>query len=157
MGMESFFYSLNVHAPLARGDVEALLARHSRIRTYSTLRGIRRRRRENAPLSLDNRTVVEISCTNECARLTFEACFADYENSLRYLFEIAVLLMTLGPVELIPPGGKALPLDPDRFEAFRAALNQSHETKYRWFIAHCGSQQSRHCLPNRFFSAFRKR
>lgn len=157
MGMAGFFYSLNVRAPLSRADVEALLRRHCRVRAYPALRGLRRSRREDVRLSLDNRTVVEIVRTGECARLMFETGFSDYENGLRYLFEIAALLMTLGPVELLPPAGEALPLHINDHEAFCAALKRSHAEKYRWFVSRYGDGQMRPCLPNRFFGAARGR
>lgn len=157
MGMTSFFYSLNVCAPLSRADVEALLRRHCRVRAYPSRIGIRRRGSENGRLSLDNRTVAEISCTDEGACLTFETAFSDYENSLRYLFEIAAMLMTLEPVELLPPAGEALPLHINDFEAFRAAVKRSHAEKYRWFVVRYGEGQGRPCIPNRFFAAARRR
>lgn len=153
MGMASFFYSLNVRAPLSSADIETLLQRHCRVRAYPSRIGIRRRGSENGRLSLDNRTVVEIARTDEGARLTFETGFSDYENGLRYLFEIAAMLMTLGTVELLLPGGEALPLSVNDFEAFRTALKRSHAEKYRWFVTRYGEGQGRPCLPNRFFGA----
>lgn len=153
MGMASFFHSLNVRAPLSRADIETLLRRHCRVRAHPSRIGIRRRGSENGRLSLDNRTVVEIACTDEGARLTFETGFSDYENGIRYLFEIAAMLMTLGPVELLLPAGEALPLSINDFEAFRAKLKNSHAEKYRWFVSRYGEGQGRPCLPNRFFGA----
>lgn len=156
MGMASFFHSLNVRAPLSRADIETLLRRHCRVRAYPSRIGIRRRGSENSRLSLDNRTVVEIARADEGARLTFETGFSDYENGLRYLFEIAAMLMTQGTVELLLPVGEALPLSVNDFEAFRTALKRSHAEKYRWFVNRYGEGQGRPCLPNRFFRSRRR-
>ena len=86
MGMESYFFSLNMETMLQPDNILNFFQRHYRVRAYDTIHFKKQRLTENGRFSLDNRVVVQMFSTPNGILFTFESCFSNYQNNMIYIY-----------------------------------------------------------------------
>lgn len=150
MGMESYFFSLNMETILQPANILDFFQRRYKVRSYDTIRRKKQLLTENERFSLGNRVVIEMTSVQKRILLTFEVCFSSYQNNMMYVFEIASALTRFGMVELVLPD-QNIPLLSIDFGEFYRVLNHSHEAKYKLFTDKYGNGMHKNYLPNEFY------
>ena len=75
MGMESYFFSLNMETILQPANILDFFQRRYKVRSYDTIRRKKQLLTENERFSLDNRVVIEMTRVQKRILLTFGDCF----------------------------------------------------------------------------------
>lgn len=150
MGMESYYYALKMNTNLSCMDLVDLLRRHYRVRPYTTVSRKERTIINQERFSLANRAIIGFQQLSGTVQITFEVCFTNYVSNIVYLFEVALLLMNFGSLELVL-FEEAYPLSPSDFDLFCNKLRYSHKAKYNMFVKKYGENIKFCCLPNDFY------
>lgn len=150
MGMESYYYTLKMNTNLSCMDLVDLLRRHYRVRPYTTVSRKERAIINQERFSLANRAIIGLQQLSGTVQITFEVCFTNYTSNIVYLFEVALLLMNFGSLELVLSEA-TYPLFPSDFDLFCNKLRCSHKLKYDIFIREYGEDMKFCCLPNDFY------
>lgn len=151
MGMESYYVSIMLDKQ-AYNDSLSLLKQKCRISPYCSVTGgvFKKRIAGDSRFVIDNKAVASAELASDTVKITFELCFANYENNLKYLFGSAQQISELDKTAKLKVLNSEYYLANLDYEKFEHIVTQAFRDKIAEFNGRYGKINS-NILPNRFY------
>lgn len=150
MGMESYYFSIDIQTIASIENILDFFSRHYTVKPYSP---IKKRKREtgstNNRYSIEHKLIVQLQKHASGVIISFEVCFSNYENNIVFLFEFLHLLNIFGSIKLFLSNHEYC-YEKLCFDEFKMLLKDSHSVKLDIFLKKYGSIK-RDSLPEEFY------
>ena len=155
MGMESYYVSLIINRSVYN-DLLQLIERECCVSQYNILpvNIFKKRVVDNSRFVIDHKAVLSFETTHEVIKITFELCFANFENNLKYLYGVVCLICKLDKMTRLEVLNSEYYLINLGYEKFENIIRQAFYEKISAFNAKYGKIE-KDILPNHFYNQVR--
>lgn len=157
MGMESYFFTILLHGPLAETDIRTFFEQFCEVKPYLLPTGklFKRHVIDEERFVIDNRAVVRIFTSEEGVNVNFELCFSNYATNIVYIFNISKKVCSLGDAADLILLNHSFDFNSVGLDRFKQLLQESHSDKLCLFTNKYGNVNI-NILPHEFYNYIRK-
>ncbi|MBQ6552864.1 MAG: hypothetical protein IJL83_04535 [Clostridia bacterium] len=158
MGMESYFFTLEVKCALTPDTIRRAFENKYSVSKYSRPSGCLFKRRvvDDDRFVIDKKAVVDIASVQETIKVVFELCFSNFERNLGYIFDVSKWVSSFGSETKLTVLNSQCDFDMLDIDGFKAVINREYSEKLRLFRDEYG-ETDEDILPHDFYDGKKRK